>query len=97
MLNSVAYLDPPLFKSLYTIQKQQLLSRAFNAWNNNKVEIQRNLINYINNFSPVNCNKGKQTGFIKVKNHLSTGVFMIEEKRGTTKSASNESRKRYKY
>ena len=67
MLNLIAYLDPPLFKSLYTIQKQQLLCRAFNSRSNYKVEIQRNLINDINNFGSVNSNKGKQTGFRKIK------------------------------
>lgn len=82
LLNLIAYLDPTLFKSLYTIQKQQLLSRAFNAWSNYKVEIQRNLLDDINNFSSVDSNKGKQTGFRKVKNHLSTGVFKMEENNG---------------
>lgn len=55
------------------------MCRAFNSRSNYKVEIQRNLINDINNFGSVNSNKGKQTGFRKIKNHLSTGVFMMEK------------------
>ncbi len=69
LLNLVAYLDPELFKSFYTIQKQQMLNRNYNIWSNYKVNIQNNLLNDINNFCPVNQIDKGQTGFRKVKNN----------------------------
>ena len=75
----MAYLNPELFKSFYSIQKQQMLNRNYNIWNNYKVTIKNDLINDIDNFCPINqINKG-QTGFRKTKNNASTGVFYTFE------------------
>lgn len=80
LLNLVAYLDPQLFKSLYSIQKKQLLNRTYNIWNNYKVNIQTNLINDIENFCSANPGNKSQTGFRKIKNNSSTEVFFRNEK-----------------
>lgn len=82
LLNLVAYLDPQLFQSFYSIQKKQLLNRTFNIWNNYKVTVQNNLINDIDNFCSVNPGNKSQTGFRKIKNNSSTGVFFRNENRG---------------
>ena len=66
MLNFVTYLDPELFKSFYSIQKQQLLNRSCNSLNNYKVNIKNDL------------NKD-QTGFRKIKNNVPTRVFFGNE------------------
>ena len=79
LLNLIAFLEPKLFKKLYLIQKQQLLNKSFNAWKNYKIEIKSNLLEDVNNFSSVDIKKGKQTGFRKIKNHSSTGVFFQED------------------
>ena len=79
LLNLVAFIDPPLYKSFYIIQKKQLLNKTFNIWNNYKVEIQNNLLNDIDNFCSINPNGTKQSGFRKNKNGVSTGVFHINE------------------
>ena len=79
LLNLIAFLEPELFKKLYLIQKQQLLNKSFNAWKNHKIEIKSNLLEDVNNFSSVDIKKGKQTGFRKIKNHSSTGVFFQED------------------
>ena len=78
LLNLIAYLEPELFKKLYMIQKQQLLNKSFNTWANYKLEFKSDLLNDIDNFSPVDIKKGKQTGFRKIKNHAPTGVFHEE-------------------
>jgi len=79
LLNLVAYVDPVLFKSLYSIQKQQMLNRNYNAWNNYKVTIKNDLLNDIDNFCPVNKMSKGQTGFRKTKNNAPTGVFLADE------------------
>ena len=76
LLNLIAFVDPPLFKSLYAIQKKQMIEKTYNMWQNYQLSIKNELINDIKNFYPINCNKGKQGGFKTVKNHQSTGVFL---------------------
>ena len=78
LLNLIAYLDPELFKKLHMYQKQQLLKKSFNEWKNYKIGIKSNLLEDVNNFSSVEIKKGKQTGFRKIKNHFSTGVFFMK-------------------
>ena len=76
LLNLIAYVDPALFKSLYTTQKKQMIEKTYSMWQNYQLSIKNDLINDIKNFYPINYNKGKQGGFKTTKNHQSTGVFL---------------------
>ena len=80
LLNLIAYIDPPLFQSLYATQKKQLINKTFNMWQNYKINIQDNLINDIQNFCPINSIKSNQNGFRTIKNHRQLEFFLNQMK-----------------
>jgi len=70
-----AYIDPKLYKEIYEVNKKQISERVFNKWGDYKIDIQKDLINDIENFLPMNSKANSKGGFRTTKNHRPTGTF----------------------
>ena len=69
----VAYIDQSLYRSFYASYKIQ--QRSYNKWRDFNIEINRNLLNDVNDFVPIDSNGKSKGGFRLFKNHSSTNVF----------------------
>jgi len=75
LLLLVAYIDPNLYRELYAVNKQQLSERFFNKWGDYKIDVKKDLIRDIEQFTSVSSQKNSRGGFRTTKNHLPTGTF----------------------
>lgn len=75
LLLLIAYIDPNLYREIYSINKRQLSERIFNKWGDYKIDVKNDLINDIEQFTPINSQKNSRGGFRTTKNHIPTGTF----------------------
>lgn len=71
----VAHLEPELYRQFYAIAKEQASDVAFNKWDDYELVLDKNIINKIKNFVPVNEYGKSNKGFRITKNGKSTGIF----------------------
>ena len=62
LLTLVAYVDPNLYKSFYSIYKEQTMQTKFNKWNNYSKKLKQ--------FIPIDSNNSGSRSFKLTKNHL---------------------------
>ena len=75
LLKLVAYVDPNLFRELYSINKRQKAERNYNRWADFKIDIKREFINDIKEFNSINNGKNNRGGFRRTKNHNPSNLF----------------------
>lgn len=75
LLKLVAYVDPNLFRELYSINKRQKAERNYNRWADFKIDIKREFINDIKEFNSNNNEKNNRGGFRRTKNHNPSNIF----------------------
>lgn len=75
LLKLIAFVDPELFKELYSINKKQIQERCFNNWGNFKIDIAQDYIDDINNFKSISNDNKNYGGFRRYKNHQLTNIF----------------------
>lgn len=75
LLKLIACVDPNLFHEIYAINKRQKAERNFNKWKDFRIDIKKDLIKDINEFTTIS-NKNNNNGvFRKTKNHNQTNIF----------------------
>ena len=74
LLLLVAYVDPNLYREIYSINKKQLSERIFNKWGDYKIDIREDLVKDIEQFTSVNSNDSRG-GFRITKNKIPTNTF----------------------
>ena len=60
LLLLIAYIDPNLYREIYSINKRQLSERIFNKWGDYKIDVKNDLINDIEQFTPINYQKNSR-------------------------------------
>ena len=75
LLKLIAYVDPNLFRELYSINKKQKAERNYNRWADFKIDIKREFINDIKEFNSINIGKNNRGGFRRTKNHNPSNLF----------------------
>jgi hypothetical protein len=73
LLTLVAYVDQGLYKNFYN--SEEIKKRIYNKWSDYDVVVDKNLIDDINNFIPIQTSNKRQGGFRIYKNHQNTNVF----------------------
>ena len=75
LLTLVAFIDPNLYRSFYSIYKQQMTDRKYNKWINYNIEIKSDILSKIQEFVPTNINNAGNKSFKLTKNHISNNTF----------------------
>ena len=75
LLKLTAFIEPELFKELYSINKKQKQERFFNSWGNFIIDIDKDYINDLNNFNSISNENKNYGGFRRYKNHQFTNIF----------------------
>ena len=75
LMKLIAYIDPNLFREIYSINKKQKAERNYNKWGDFKIDIKNDLIKDIKEFSSISMAKNNRGGFRKTKNHIPTNIF----------------------
>ena len=75
LLLLIAYIDPNLYRELYSINKKQLQDRIYNKWGHYQIDIYRDLANDIETFVLTNNQSSSRSGFRRTKNEVPTGTF----------------------
>ncbi len=75
LLLLIAYIEPNLYRELYAINKSQLSERVFNKWGDYKIDVQKDLLQDIQQFTSINPKNNSKGGFKLTKNHASSNTF----------------------
>ena len=75
LLKLIAYVDPNLFRQLYSLNKKQKAEMNFNKWADFKIDIKQEYIRDIKEFSSINAGKNNRGGFRRTKNHNPSNLF----------------------
>ena len=75
LLTLVAFIDPTLYKSFYSIYKQQMTDRKYNKWINYNIEIKSDILAKVQEFVPTNINNAGNKSFKLTKNHMPNNTF----------------------
>lgn len=75
LLKLIAYIDPNLFREIYSINKKQKAERNYNKWGDFKIDINRDLIKDIQEFNSIGNTSNNRGGFRRMKNHMETNLF----------------------
>ena len=71
----VAHLEPELYRQFYAIAKEQAGNATFNKWDDYGVIINKEILNKIQNFVPINEYNKSSKGFRTSKSGRNTGIF----------------------
>ena len=80
LLTLVAFIDPNLYRSFYSIYKQQMTDRKYNKWINYNIEIRSDILAKVQKFVPININSAGNKSFKLTKNHIPNNTFKRSEK-----------------
>lgn len=75
LLLLIAYVDPALYRQLYSINKSQLQDRIYNKWGDYQIDIQKNLLKDIEEFTSTTAKNNLRGGFRRTKNSEPVGTF----------------------
>lgn len=75
LLLLIAYIDPSLYRELYSINKKQLQERIYNKWGDYQIDISKELIKDIKDFIPTDSQTNSKGGFRRTKNSVSCNTF----------------------
>ena len=75
LLLLIAYVDPNLYRQLYSINKKQLQERVYNKWGDYQINISKNLLKDVEEFSSINSQNNSCGGFRKSKNSVPLDTF----------------------
>lgn len=75
LLLLIAFIDPQLYRELYSINKKQLQDRIYNKWGDYQINISNDLVKDIEDFVPTTNQTNLRGGFRKTKNSIPTGTF----------------------
>ncbi len=83
LLTLVAYIDPDLYKSFYSVYKEQISARKYNKWIDYSIDIQSSLLSKIKEYAPTDNNSSGNKSFKLSKNHMPNYTFKKGEGIGT--------------
>jgi len=75
LLLLVAYIDPNLYRELYSINKKQLQDRIYNKWGDYQIDVSKDLIKDIKEFTPTDSQINSKGGFRRTKNSIPCNTF----------------------
>lgn len=75
LLTLVAYIDPNLYKSFYSIYKEQTTERRLNKWTNYTIDIKPDILSKVRQFVPTEDNQTGNKSFKLTKNHTVNDTF----------------------
>lgn len=75
LLLLVAYIDPNLYRELYSINKKQLQDRIYNKWGDYQIDVSKDLIKDIKEFIPTDSQNNSKGGFRRTKNSIPCNTF----------------------
>ena len=75
LLLLIAYIDPNLYRQLYSINKKQLEDRVYNKLGDYQLDISKNLVKDIEDFSSINTQNNFRGSFRRTKNSIPTETF----------------------
>jgi len=79
LLKLIAYVDPNLFREIYSTNKKQKAERDFNKWADFKIDIRQDLLKDIQDFHAISSGNDKYGGFRRTKNHNNTNIFYSKD------------------
>ena len=79
LLTLVAYIDPNLYKSFYSIYKEQTAERKYNKWVNYTIDIKSDILEKVKQFVPTDQNNSGNKSFKLTKNHMPNCTFKKSE------------------
>ena len=83
LLTLVAYIDPDLYKSFYSIYKEQISARRYNKWIDYTIDVQSSVLSKIKEYIPTDNNSSGNKSFKLSKNHAPNYTFKKSEGIGT--------------
>ena len=83
LLTLVAYIDPDLYKSFYSVYKEQISARKYNKWIDYSIDIQSSLLSKIKEYAHTDNNSSGNKSFKLSKNHMPNYTFKKGEGIGT--------------
>jgi len=83
LLTLVAYIDPDLYKSFYSIYKEQISARKYNKWINYTIDVESNVLSKIKEYIPTDGSSTGNKSFKLSKNHMPNYTFKKEGVIGT--------------
>jgi hypothetical protein len=75
LLTLVAYIDPNLYKSFYSIYKEQMAERRYNKWINYTIDVKADIMAKVKQFAPTDINTSGNKSFKLSKNHIPNYTF----------------------
>ena len=82
LLTLIAYIDPDLYKSFYSVYKEQISARRYNKWIDYTIGVQSSILSKIKEYIPTDNNSSGNKSFKLSKNHIPNDTFKKGEGAG---------------
>ena len=79
LLTLVAFIDPNLYKSFYSIYKDQMAERKYSKWINYTIDVKADIMAKVKQFAPTDINSSGNKSFKLSKNHIPNFTFKKAE------------------
>ena len=96
LLHLITYIDPNLYRELYSINKKQLQDRIYNKWGDYQIDISKELIKDIKDFIPTGSQANAKGGFRRTKISFSCNTFYRFKNINENDGKENEKRVSWK-